>query len=508
MKKSWELLDVSKLNFNDKKTWELIQKGDTDGVFQLESSGMKETCKRVKPTCMEELIAILALYRPDTMRELEHYIKRKHGEEEITYIHPDLKPILESTYGCMIYQEQIMAVTKVFAGFSDGEADKFRKGIGKKKPEIVKEQADKFHDRCLQKGYPKEIAEALTKLLRDMGGYSFNKGHSTAYAITSYKTAYLKANYPILFMCSLLNHQIKPTGSTDYEKLSLYIYKSIEMGIKINYPDINKSDELFNVKNNEMFYGLKYIKGVGENAIKTILKLRPFNSFEDFLEKTKDSSNINKTVVISLIKAGAFDFTNKSRKELLEQYGEYRFINGLETIKKISNINKKHINDLLKANIIKENEAEGKSYCLEKYNQWKYLQFKQQWEEKEMAGNEYKWEYDSISYYLKGNPFDKIKLPKWSDYEEGDKNVKVGGTIISIKKTKIKKGKQKGKTMAFISLDTSEGMRDVTVFATEYEKHQDQLEKGNMVVIKGEKQGESLIMNGLKTLEKYIATEY
>lgn len=177
MKNNWDYLDVAKLDFTDDKTFKLIAGGLTEGVFQLESSGMKDTCRRVNPNCMEDLIAILALYRPDTMSELEHYVKRKSGEEKITYLHPDLEDILGATYGCMIYQEQVMQITKKFAGFTDGEADEFRKGIGKKDPELVKEQAEKFRIRCVEQGYNQEVADALADNLREKGGYMFNKGH-------------------------------------------------------------------------------------------------------------------------------------------------------------------------------------------------------------------------------------------------------------------------------------------------------------------------------------------
>lgn len=501
----WDYIDVSVLNFNDEKTWQLIRDARTEGVFQLESSGMKETCKRVQPTCMEDLIAILALYRPDTMAELEHFIRRKNGTEPITYLHPDLEPIMNTTYGCMIYQEQVMAITKVFGGFSDAEADKFRKGIGKKDPALVKAQADKFRGRAIEKGYSEDVINELADYLAKMGGYMFNKGHSTGYGITSYKTAYLKANWPIQFMCALLSNQKKPTGQTDYESIGLYIIKTLDMGINITYPNVNTSKPRFSINNGDIEYGLNLIKGIGNTAVEAILQLRPFTSFEDLIEKAEKNTVINKSVIVSLVKSGAMDFTGVPREQMLRQYGDYRFWNGLDDkIKPIKNINKNHIEELLKANIIKDYETNDKEYCLTKLNRWRELQFKEKWEDKEMAGcNEFKWEYDTISYCLKGNPFEGIEIPPWDNYEDGDETTRIGGVIISIKKTKIKRGKQAGRQMAFVNIDTVEGIREVTIFANDFEKHQEIIKKGEMVVIRGKKEGDKLLCNLIKTLDDF-----
>lgn len=503
-KKNWGYIDVSILDFTDKPTWDLLCRGETAGVFQLESSGMTEACLRIQPRDMEALIALIALYRPDTMRELEHYIKRRNGEEEVTYIHPDLIPILQSTYGCLIYQEQIMAITKVFAGFTNVEADKFRKGIGKKKKELVQEQADKFYKRCLEKGYPEDVAIALTEILKDMGGYSFNKGHATGYAITVFKTAFLKANYLPKYMCSLITNQKKEKGSTDYEGVGFYMVKCLELGIKVFPPDVNKAKAEFSEQDGDIIYGLKLVKGMSRTAVESVLQARPFNSFEDFLERCK--GDVNKTNVIALVKAGAFDFTGKFRDSLLWQYEEYRFKNKLDDIKPVENINSKHIQTLLDEGVIKSYEAKDKDFCLMALNKWKRGKHRKEWEEDYMAGDIYVWEFESICYHLSGDPFEGTLLPTWNDFEEED-TAKVGGTIIALKKTKIKKGKQIGKQMAFISLSTSEGMREVTVFANEFERFQDLLVKGSNVVMKGKKQGDGLIMSGIKTLEDYKLTE-
>jgi len=489
-------LDVSTLDFEDSRTWELLQKGDTDGVFQLESSGMKDTCVRVYPESMEDLIAILALYRPDTMSELEHYIRRKSGQEKITYLHPDLIPILRATYGCMIYQEQVMAITKKFAGFSDAEADKFRKGIGKKKPELVKEQAEKFRGRALENNYQQDIIDTIADDLKAKGGYMFNKGHSTGYSITAYKTAYLKANYPVQFMCALLSNLKKPNGQTDYESLGIYIVKCNEMGIRVKNPDINYSQPQFTPVGNDILFGFNLIKSVGSVAIESIVKLRPFIGFVDFLDRTENISAINKTTVVNLVKAGAFDFTGEERQNLLLQYAHTRF-------EPAKGINKTHMSKLLSLNLITEKDAWDKDYCLDKLNEYKLQEFINEWKEKVMIGEEFDWEFETLSYHLSGNPLDDIHIPKWDEYEEGYEKTEVAGTVIAIKKTKIKKGRSAGKQMAFITLDSLEGLREITVFSNAWERQQQKLYKGAVVVCRGKKQDKTLLLTGVMPIKQW-----
>ncbi|WP_336786893.1 helix-hairpin-helix domain-containing protein [Paenibacillus sp. MMO-177] len=506
-KPHWKHLDVATLDFNDKATWDMICAGNTSGVFQIEGAGMTDTCRRVQPRCMEDLIAILALYRPDTMGELEHFIRRKNGLEEISYMHDDLIPILEKTYGCMIYQEQVMAITKKFGGYSDAEADKFRKGIGKKDKKLVKAEAEKFRDRTIQNGYDEDIANKLADFLEKMGGYMFNKGHSTGYAILTFKTAFLKANYDIPYMCSLISNQKKENGSTNYEKVGYYIYQSKQNGINVLNPDVNRSTDWFTAVPEGILYGMNLIKGVGQNAVDTIQRLRPFNSFEDFLERAHPDGSINKTVVIALIKSGAFDFTKRERVELLKLYGEFRFRTKADDIKPVSGVNKTHIEKLVAANIVRGAEATDKELCLERWNKWRAMQHAQEWDENVMGGNIFSWEYETISYHLSGNPFEGIEFKPWDDIEDEDEKALVGGTIIKLGKTKVKRGRSAGAEMAFLSVETQDGVREVTVFNTKWEQFRDKLTKGAMVVIRGKKQGEAMILNGMMTLDEYKETQ-
>lgn len=489
-------IDVSTLDFDNRKTYEMIQKGLTDGVFQLESSGMKDTCIRVKPENMEDIIAILALYRPDTMRELEHYINRKHGREEVVYLHPDLKPILHKTFGAMIYQEQLMEITRVFANFDDEEADTFRKGIGKKDPILVQDQAEKFRVRAIKNNYLGNVVNKLADILKKMGGYLFNKGHASGYGISTYKTGFLKANHPVEYMCSLMTNQRKQSGATDYESIGLYTVKCQEMGIEVKNPDINLSEPQFTPHNNAILFGFNLIKGVGQNAVDLIMEHRPFNSFEDFIERIGGEGAINKNVTIALIKSGCFDFTGVSRKGLLKIYGNMRFLSGADKYKPLTNINKTHIAELLKSKIIKESESGDKECCLKAMNKWRKILHEKEWADEVMEGDEYSWEFQTLSYHIIGDPFKGCKLPSWDRYEEDFEQAKFFGTVVSIKKTKIKRGNQKGKTMAFLEFSTPEGIREGVAFADSWLNLQDRLDKGNMVVVRGKKQGEKCIING------------
>lgn len=485
-------------NLTDKKTFELIQRGETDGVFQLESDGMKETCIKLHPENMEDISAINALYRPDSMRELSHYIERKHGREKTIYLHPDLEPILKESYGSLIYQEQTMKITKVFAGFSDGEADALRKGIGKKKKEIVQEQANKFYKRALEQGYTEKVCKELTNLLIEMGGYSFNKSHSVGYGITAYKTAYLKANYPVEYMCSLISNQRKETGQTDYEAVGKYILKTKEMGINVKNPDINHSSVKFVPLNNEILYGLSLIKNIGTEVMEQIINNRPYTSFRDFMKKT--GTNLNKTVIVNLIKSGCFDNIEKTtRAQLLIEYGTLRYIEGKEDIKPINKLNKNHIAQLIEEKVITKQEAINPEICLEAMNKWRKERHKKQWEEEVLSGNEYTWELDTLSFFLKGSPFSQTDK-KWGDYKEEEIMI-FEAAVLSVAKTKIKNGKQKGKEMAFITLYTAEGNREGVCFPDVYNRLHNRLEKGKTVKIKAQKQEEKCLIIGAMEVE-------
>jgi DNA polymerase-3 subunit alpha len=306
-------LDLNNIPPDDQKTFELLRKGETDGVFQLESSGMKELLRRLKPSDFNDLIAVLALYRPGPLESglVDQYIETKHGRRKPEYLHPLLEPILKETYGVIVYQEQVMEIGRAFAGYTLGEADLLRRAIGKKEKELMESLREEFVRRSVERGIPEEIAKKVFDLIEKFADYGFNKSHSAAYALVAYQTAYLKAHYPIYFMASILTYEANKS-----EEVSKYLAVSSEMGIKILPPDINKSEAGFSIEDGAIRIGLHAIKNVGEEAVNEILRKRPYNSFIDFCNKV-DTKKVNKKTIEALIKAGAFDSLEPNRAKLI-----------------------------------------------------------------------------------------------------------------------------------------------------------------------------------------------
>ncbi len=314
-------VDINNVNLDDKKTYEMLSVGECLGVFQLESSGMRELVLNLKPNKFEDLIALLALYRPGPLQSgmVNDFVESKNKNKKIKYLHSSLEPILESTYGIILYQEQIMLIASKLAGFSMSEADILRDAISKKKRKLLTKQKSKFIEGAKKVGIiNEETAEKIFQLVNHFAEYGFNKSHSTAYAMISYQTAYLKANYPVEFMAALLSIRM---GSQ--EKVAQYVNETRRLGIKVLPPDINESYSDFTVVGNSIRFGLSAIKNVGSNVIELIVKERKengkFNNFIDFCNRV--SSNVlNKKTIESLIKSGTFDSLKQSRKYLLESY--------------------------------------------------------------------------------------------------------------------------------------------------------------------------------------------
>ena len=307
-------IDINKIPLDDKKTFNLFQKGDTVGVFQLESSGMKRYLKELKPTSFEDIIAMVALYRPGPMQFIDEFIACKLGLRKASYFHPSMKPSLEMTYGVIVYQEQVMQISKDLCGFTGGEADTLRKAISKKKPEELAKMKAKFIDGAVKhSNADRKSMEQLWIQIEDFASYCFNKSHSACYALIAYQTAYLKAHYPSEFMAAVM--------SSDYDnidRLAIEITECKHMGLEVLAPDINESYTEFAVvpETNQIRFGLKAIKNVGSGAVDEILNVRetdPFKSMEDFLSRV-NSRLVNKKTLESLIKSGAFDkFGDRNR---------------------------------------------------------------------------------------------------------------------------------------------------------------------------------------------------
>ena len=308
-------LSVEQLPFDDPKTFALLSSGKTTGIFQLESSGMRDLLTGFKPDRFEDIIAIIALYRPGPMDLIPDFIKRKQGKVPITYETSELEPILKDTYGVIVYQEQVMAIANKVAGFSLGQADILRRAMGKKKPEEMEKLRVKFLEGAKQNKIPDKKAEKLYELIQKFAGYGFNKSHAAAYAVVCYHTAYLKAHFPTEFMAALMTSDM---GNQD--KIVGYFTECRDLGIKVLGPDVNASQKNFAVSDGTIRFGLAAIKNVGEGAVESVLEVRansgPFTSFFDFCRRV-DLHKVNKRMLEGLIKAGAFDSTGAKRAQLM-----------------------------------------------------------------------------------------------------------------------------------------------------------------------------------------------
>jgi len=442
--------------YNDKKTFELFKKGETVGVFQLESSGMRRYLKELKPEKFEDVIALIALYRPGPLSLIPSYIKRRHNNEKITYLHPKLKDILQETYGIAIYQEQLMKIAQVLAGFSLSEADILRKAIAKKNPELLIEQKMKMIKGMVDNGISLSIAQAIWNWYEPFARYGFNKSHAVSYAVLAYQTAYLKAHWPLEYMTALFNAE-----GHDVDRAKVLIEESKNMGIVILPPDINESSFKFSLKYpNYIRYGLSAIKNVGENLSVAIEEEREkngeFGSLEDFLIRIKHK-DLNKKSLESLIKAGVFD-RFEDRNTLLFNIENLLYYN--QKNKNSISIRQKGLfgNLTSKLNLKKTPEA-----SLEQKLKW----------EKEYLGN-----------YLSGHPLDKIKNKvknKFILFKKSENKVKILGCVEEIKKTITKNGE----TMVFAQVDTLVKKFEVLVFPKIYKKTEVLWKEGRILEIVG-----------------------
>ena len=300
-------IDIENIPLDDEKTFELFQRGDTTGVFQLESAGMKRYLRELKPTVFDDIIAMVALYRPGPMQFIDGFINRKHGREEITYMHPLMKDALQNTYGILVYQEQVMEISKTLCGFTGGQADTLRKAIGKKKIDVMQKMKVEFIAGAVKNGAREDQMEKFWKQLEDFAAYCFNKSHAACYGLIAYWTAYLKAYYPAAFMAALMT-----SDQDDTDRLAIEITETRRMGLKVLSPDVNLSFQEFAVvpDSNDIRFGLVAIKGLGAGAVEEIVRVReadgPYVSVEDFAKRVA-TRQVNRKGWEALIKAGAFD---------------------------------------------------------------------------------------------------------------------------------------------------------------------------------------------------------
>lgn len=485
-------IDFYDMEYDDPKVYELISSGDTDAIFQLESAGMKKFMKELKPDCLEDIIAGVSLYRPGPMDSIPRYVKNKQNPDKIVYAHPCLEPILNVTYGCIVYQEQVMKVLQVMGGYTMGQADNVRRIMGKKKVEKMAYEREKFINGwkdpsgksdipgAVALGVPREVAEQVFSEMESFASYAFNKSHAAAYAHLSYQTAYLRCYYEIEFLTAVLNNRI-----TNADEIKKYVTYTRKQGHEVYPPDINKSETYFSVENGKLRFGLGALKNVGVQLMEDVIAERtnngPFKSFDDFINRVSPQA-LNKRCIEALILSGAFDTFGKSRSQLMAVYEI--------AVDKVSKDRKSKAKGQFSLfdNMELKSQDETQFPDIREFNRETKLKF----------------EKDILGVYISGHPLEEY-MDKYKDFtltsdmlepetiEEEDETkyiyslkdgtpVTCGGILSKVKKHITKADK---KEMAMITLEDIYGTIDVMAFPKVYTKYKDVLKEDDLFTITG-----------------------
>lgn len=489
-------LDIDHLPLDDENTFTMLGKGDATGVFQLESSGMRDVLRKLKPDRFEDIIAVVALYRPGPMDNIPKYINCKHGREEPDYLHPSLEGILKETFGIMIYQEQVMQIAQVLSGYSLGGADLLRRAMGKKIKEEMEAQRKLFVDGAVERGVKADKAAEIFDQVNKFAGYGFNKSHAAAYAFVSYQTAWLKANYPVEFFAASMTYDM---GNTD--KLNVFRQELNRIGIKLLQPDVNKSQPTFAVEAQPdgslaVRYALGAVKNVGMGPVEAMVKARqeggPFKSLEDFCERI-DPKGLNKRQVENLVLAGAFDSINPNRRQVHDS-----------------------VEQMLRQSAA-AHDARGSSQSMmfaEATQVRLNLPPIPDWLPMERLQNE----FGAIGFYLSAHPLDSYgaslarldvvafaDLPQWLK-SRGATKAKVAGLVVG----KQERTSQKGNRFAFIQLTDASGMYEATIFSERLTAARELLEPGKALLLnvdcrQEEEGGLRLMVNEVTSLDHAAA---
>ena len=483
-KSTGKTIDMHTIDYNDKSVLDSIGTGRTDGVFQLESSGMKSFMKELKPQNLEDIIAGISLYRPGPMDFIPQYIKGKNNTGAITYDCPQLEPILKPTYGCIVYQEQVMQIVRDLAGYTLGRSDLVRRAMSKKKGDVMQRERQNFVygneeegvPGCIANGISERVANKIYDEMIDFAKYAFNKSHAAAYAVVAYQTAYLKYYYPVEFMAALMTSVIDNPG-----KVSEYIYSCRQMGIEILPPDINKGEGNFSVDGGKIRYGLAAIKSIGRPVIEAIIRERtlggPFTTLKNFIERLS-SKEVNKRTIENFIKSGALDSLAGTRKQKMMIY--IQILEQVNQEKKYSMSGQMTLFDLV-------GEEEKQEFDIPLPNVGEYEK-----------SNLFAFEKEVLGVYVSGHPLEEYEQ-RWRrsisattldfqpDEETGHSKVRdgsrevVGGLIAAktIKHTKT------NKVMAFLTLEDLLGTVEVVVFPKDYEKNKQYLEDDSKIFVRG-----------------------
>ncbi|MEJ2374574.1 MAG: DNA polymerase III subunit alpha [Pseudolabrys sp.] len=456
-------IELAKTPLDDKPTYELLANAEAVGVFQLESAGMRRALLDMRPDRFEDIIALVALYRPGPMANIPTYCARKHGLEKPDYIHPKLEPVLKETFGVIVYQEQVMQAAQILAGYSLGEADLLRRAMGKKIRSEMQKQRSRFVEGCTERGIDKSQADAIFDLLERFAEYGFNKSHAAAYALVAYQTAYMKTNYPVEFLAATMTLDINNT-----DKLAEFRAEAERLGLRVDPPSINRSSVAFEVEGNTIIYALAALKGVGEQAVQTIVDARdgrPFADLADFAGRVNPRA-VNKRVLESLAAAGAFDAFDENRA---------RVFAGVDMVLRQA----QHSHE---AASIGQRELFGGGASRELIK----LPSVEPW----LPADRLKREYDAVGFFLSGHPLDdyagvlkKLRVQPWAEFagavKAGATAGKVAGTVVARQERRTRTGSK----MGIIGLSDPSGAYEAVIFSEGLAEYRDLLEPGSAVLL-------------------------
>ncbi|WP_019530509.1 DNA polymerase III subunit alpha [Dasania marina] len=469
-------LAIDRINLEDAETFKLLKRGETTAVFQLESRGMKELIKKLKPDNLEDMIALVALFRPGPLDSgmVEDFVNRKHGVAEVAYPdvqyqHEWLKPVLEPTYGVIVYQEQVMQIAQVLAGYSLGGADMLRRAMGKKKPEEMAKQRSIFKEGAIKQGVDSDLAMKIFDLVEKFAGYGFNKSHSAAYALVSYQTAWLKTHYPAEFMAATMSSELQNT-----DKIVIFIEECREMKLPLKLPDVNEGEYMFTVnEQGEIIYGLGAIKGLGEGPIDSIIAARqeggPFKNLFDFCGRV-DPRKVNKRALDALIRSGSFDGLGVERAVLIASTQE-----AVKAAEQSASNKNAGMMDLF-GEVVPNGEGDN---VYAGFEDMRPLTPKER----------LKGEKDTLGLYVTGHPIDeyekelkKIVRNRIVDLKPDRSTQLIAGLVVDMRTMKTKRGD----TMAFVQLDDRTARIEIGLFSDAYEQARDLLGKDTVILVEGE----------------------
>jgi DNA polymerase-3 subunit alpha len=456
-------LDIQKIPLDDKKTYDLLARGETVGVFQVEGQGMRRAIVDMRPDRFEDIIALVALYRPGPMANIPTYNLRKHGDERPDYIHPKLEPILKETFGVVIYQEQVMQIAQVLAGYSLGEADLLRRAMGKKIKKEMAAQRQRFVSGAVERGVDREQADSIFDLLQRFADYGFNKSHAAAYALVAYQTAYLKANYPVEFLAATMTLDM---GNTD--KLAEFRREAERLGIAVISPSVNRSGREFDVSDGRIVYALAALRGVGGQTVDAIVAARgekPFVSLADFATRIEPRA-INKRTLESLVAAGAFDCLEPKRA---------RAFGAIDAL-------------LAHAQRTGADAQSGQSELFGGGEARAVLQVHdvEEWLPAERLNRE----YDAIGFFLSGHPLDdyasalkRLRVLAWTEFAKSVKGGQTAGRIAASVVSRVERRTRTGGKMGILGLSDPTGHFEAVIFSEGLAQFRDLLEPGSAVLM-------------------------